>query len=226
MGEHYSHLTDEQRDQIEYEYEKTMIVSVVARRVGCSRQQVRYHLKKHGYELHAYRECNRWTNRHTVLRMLKAGCSYSEIARKIGSTHTRVSEFADRYNLPYSFDQFGVPENNPKWRGGRKIDKDGYVMIHEPDHPNATSHGYIREHRKAMSEHLGRPLTDEEVVHHIDGDKKNNEIDNLRLYSSNGEHLADELKGKTPKIHPDNWDQLPKGLARAARKRWEDSQPE
>ena len=44
-----------------------------------------------------------------------------------------------------------------------------------------TKHGYIFGHRKIMEEHLKRPLTKKEVVHHIDGDPLNNEIKNLFL---------------------------------------------
>jgi hypothetical protein len=39
-----------------------------------------------------------------------------------------------------------------------------------------------------MEAKLGRYLTPEEVVHHIDGDKENNDPDNLMLFANNGEH--------------------------------------
>lgn len=42
--------------------------------------------------------------------------------------------------------------------------------------------------RKVMSEHLGRALTSEEVVHHLDYDMTNNNIDNLKLFPDQGEH--------------------------------------
>ena|SRR6188768_1853750 len=58
---------------------------------------------------------------------------------------------------------------------------DGYIMIYEPTHKNARKDGWIREHRWIMSEILGRPLTKKEVVHHINGFKKDNRIENLEL---------------------------------------------
>lgn len=39
-----------------------------------------------------------------------------------------------------------------------------------------------------METHLGRPLTDKEVVHHIDGNPSNNTIENLMLFPDNGTH--------------------------------------
>lgn len=87
-------------------------------------------------------------------------------------------------------------EENPAWKGGRKVRKDGYVLIYAPDHPCATANGdgsrtYILEHRLVMERHLGRYLLPNEVVHHIDKNPSNNNIDNLRLYSSHAEHVKD-----------------------------------
>ena len=71
--------------------------------------------------------------------------------------------------------------NKPmNWKGGR-INHKGYVYIHMPDHPRASSTGYILEHRLTMEKCLGRHLESHELVHHIDGNRKNNEITNLCL---------------------------------------------
>jgi len=75
-------------------------------------------------------------------------------------------------------------------RRGYRVDSKGYVSIYNPDHPNAMCGGYVPEHRLVMSEHIGRPLTDEEEIHHIDRDPDNNEIDNLVLCADHKEHGA------------------------------------
>lgn len=58
-----------------------------------------------------------------------------------------------------------------------------------------------------MHDKLGRRLLPEEVVHHIDGDVRNNAPENLGLFATNTDHLRETLKGQVP-----NW--TPEGFAR------------
>lgn len=66
---------------------------------------------------------------------------------------------------------------------GRKLNYKGYVCVLIKSHPNADSNGYVLEHRVVMEMYLGRYLKSykQEMVHHIDGDKQNNDINNLEL---------------------------------------------
>jgi len=81
-------------------------------------------------------------------------------------------------------------KNNPAWKGGKRKTKGGYVEVRVPNHPNATQNGYIREHRLIMSEHLGRPLKSWEIVHHKNGIKDDNRIENLELLPQQVIHLS------------------------------------
>ena len=75
-------------------------------------------------------------------------------------------------------------------RGTGKIDHQGYVVIRK------NGKGY-RAHRLIMEEYLGRPLTREETVHHINGDRADNRLENLELWSSNqpsGQRIKDKLQ--------------------------------
>lgn len=76
------------------------------------------------------------------------------------------------------------------WKGGVMI-VDGYRYIYSPTHPNRTKMKYVCEHRLEMEKYLGRILTRNEVVHHINGNKLDNRIENLMLYSSTGEHTKE-----------------------------------
>lgn len=85
-------------------------------------------------------------------------------------------------------------ERNSHWKGGRSVTPQGYVLVLDPTHPNAQKDGYVREHIQVITRHLGRPLTQKETTHHIDGDRQNNTIENLQLWSSNhpsGQRVSD-----------------------------------
>lgn len=76
-------------------------------------------------------------------------------------------------------------ENHPGWKGGIEKHNEGYILVYDK------GNGYknkIFAHRKIMEEHLGRKLESSELVHHIDGNKYNNAIENLKLMTR-AEHM-------------------------------------
>ena len=82
------------------------------------------------------------------------------------------------------------------WKGGRTIDFHGYVLLHIRDHPRAHS-GYVKEHILVMEKHLGRYLARDELVHHINNNKKDNRIENLQLMTPR-QHMSHHKKGRIP----------------------------
>lgn len=77
--------------------------------------------------------------------------------------------------------------NSGLWRGGRTQHR-GYILVKvNRDHPMANPRGYVLEHRLVIADHLGRPLTSDENVHHINDDRTDNRLENLMLVTR-GEH--------------------------------------
>lgn len=58
------------------------------------------------------------------------------------------------------------------WNVKKIINKGDYLYALVPEHPNCTKNGYVLLHRIVMENHLGRLLNTNEIVHHIDHNKK------------------------------------------------------
>lgn len=79
---------------------------------------------------------------------------------------------------------------------GRHVKRNGYVWLSLPANLNGGTKGEILEHRWVMEQHLGRKLLPEETVHHVNGDRQHNVIENLELFSSRhgpGQRVADKV---------------------------------
>lgn len=87
--------------------------------------------------------------------------------------------------------------NHHNWNGGR-FKQGGYWKVKVEDHPQQDSRGYVLEHRLVMEQRLQRYLDPEEYVHHIDGDRGNNEDANLELMPSQKEHMGHHRGKKNP----------------------------
>jgi hypothetical protein len=86
-------------------------------------------------------------------------------------------------------------ERNSNWRGGRSIASTGYILVRVgTDHHLADVRGYAYEHRLVAEQKLGRRLLPGEIPHHIDGNKANNDPDNLEIVASAAEHRLHHRK--------------------------------
>lgn len=121
-----------------------------------------------------------------------------------------------KHTVGLSNHQYGVKgEENASFKGDTKISGYGYVLKYRPEHKRANYAGYVFEHILVMEESIGRGLKyfgfknkENEVCHHIDRDKKNNNIANLQLMTDS-EHAtlhSTEDKGRS----------LKSGLAKSA----------
>ena len=184
----------------------------VADALGCGRSTVAKAIKKYGLPTK-----QRGTRPDKYLPQLSdkewlkeqlATKTFRQLAKELGVSVGRIADRAYRYGIrsPSSDKSEAVKEGIAKrfpdgrfgidashWRGGRRISPAGYVFIMKPDHPYASKTGYVQEHRLVMEEYLGRILEPDEVVHHRDGNKQNNTIENLEVLL-NGQHISDHFK--------------------------------
>lgn len=92
--------------------------------------------------------------------------------------------------------QEDIPVQERVANGQGHITKDGYRILSNKNHPNARSNGRIFEHVLVMSEIIGRPLRDNENVHHRNGNRSDNTPENLELWSTSqpaGQRIEDKL---------------------------------
>lgn len=105
-------------------------------------------------------------------------CTVSECDRPLKARgvceghYYRLRKFGDATAFPLS----------QAVRGDGYLTSEGYRVFFRPSHPNAGKNGYILEHRLVMADHLGRALVAGENVHHRNGNRADNRIDNLELW--------------------------------------------
>jgi hypothetical protein len=149
--------TAEQREKALLIYQDTLDVRKASEGSGLSRAQVRWTLKLQGIRPSGNSGGACYTHLPKLREMLAAGATFVDVAKAIGTNHHRVSEFVRKHSIPYTpWTRNGA--GNPCWRGGEVTDKDGYILVLRPDHPNCDRHGYVRKHRLVMEKSLGRHL--------------------------------------------------------------------
>lgn len=90
-------------------------------------------------------------------------------------------------------DRFGAKNSN--WRGGRVAGPGGRIMVYYPKHPGGKSAGlYVLEYRLVVEKKLGRHLRKGEIVHHRNGDIKDNRPENLEVMTQS-EHARRHFTG-------------------------------
>ena len=143
------------------------------------------------------------------------GLSGMEIATKLNCGWNAVYKAFKKYNIklrPKGIAMKLMCEKtghnkyvrNPAWKGGRTKHTSGYIRIilmpDDPYYSMAGKAGYCLEHRHIMAQHQGRTLDKNEPVHHINGIKDDNRIENLKLVSTKEHRIYTEICSKYPAL--------------------------
>lgn len=75
-----------------------------------------------------------------------------------------------------------------EYEGHKVIITNGYYDVYYPEHPNARKNGSVMLQVIIASKIIGRPLKENEVVHHVDENKLNNSPNNLMIFNSQSDH--------------------------------------
>lgn len=181
-------LTSQLREIAE-RYKAGESMGALGRAYGCTPANIHFILRKQGVQARPRgrapvpQETLDW-----IRQQRKEGVTYKSIADALGITQNSVMCIGRNMGLPLDPRKSG-PEHQA-WKGGRRVDGNGYVQVwippNDPMYSMTTGLGYVPEHRLVMARSIGRPLTRSETVHHVNGDKTDNRLENLQL--RNGGH--------------------------------------
>lgn len=167
------------------QYESGRTIKDLAASFGCTPTTVSKAIKRAGGTLRALGRPSGWSAKvlAEVMADYEAGRDLQEIADDLGLTRAAVRAKLRRGGaLPPT--PHARRERHGSWRGGRTR-VGGYIYIKPVDADLAfctpNSSGYVAEHRLVMGRSLGRPLLESETVHHKNGIRDDNRLENLQL---------------------------------------------
>lgn len=173
-------FTEAQLADIVQEYQAGTSVAFLARKYGCTQTPIDRVLKTAGvFEKGRPRAGAFLTGqqKREMVSRYEAGESLDRIAKDYGCSRNGVWKLLRSKGVAMRF--HGRVE-------GRRSPWGKYIRVQvNKDDPIAVAmgwvNGFVPEHRLVMAHSLGRPLEPHETVHHINGDTKDNRLENLQL---------------------------------------------
>lgn len=146
-------------------------------------------LKRNGVTLRTPNMLRTTDNVETIRQMCESGAGLRDIMKVLGTSTKTIKRVMQENGIELKHQLGDKGEKSVGWKGGRNISPQGYVLVWvDPKDPMAVMadvNNYVREHRLVMAREIGRPLKSHETVHHINGDRQDNRIENLQLRIGN-----------------------------------------
>lgn len=91
-------------------------------------------------------------------------------------------------------------KDNGSWKGGKYQKENGRWFIRKLNHPFVSKNGYVLRSHLVAEKYLGRYLTREEVIHHINNDPSDDRSENLYLFPLQANHTRFQFSKTKPSL--------------------------
>lgn len=140
-----------------------------------------------------YRRSRIWTNSKTGTKRSTSAIFVEKKCGACGADHLCLIANSKRQKTfscsPECKSALARAEDGVRMKKKRQHGDGFHVLVRAREHPNASRHGYVAEHRLVAERELGRYLRKGEVVHHINMKKDDNRPENLVVCANNTEHF-------------------------------------
>lgn len=113
-------------------------------------------------------------------------------AYNLGLRKAQEIEFLNRSNARKG-------EKGANWKGGTKMNRQGYRLVLAPHHHRADTHGYVLEHILVFEQSTGIEIPSHCCIHHLNGNKSDNRIENLCMMTKTAHTVMHHLGAKRTK---------------------------
>ncbi len=180
--------TQEQIDKLTELWKSGMTQEELKNYFGCGWSAIKTGLKKAGINSKCYR-MERIRLSPDIQKQIESywlnGFSAHTIGTNLSFDRKTICEWLEKQGYDVE-PRYLAGINHGSYKDGKTHDSHGYILIlmdkSDPYFPfMANKSGYCYEHRLVMAKHLGRPLSSQETVHHINRVVNDNRIENLQL---------------------------------------------